>query len=247
MAFCNKCGNQLTGNEKFCAQCGADVIAKPSGASAPSVTPASAPSAPPVQAQPVVSAPVPPPPPPPHVQPVQYVPAGATPVAVAYPQVPQTGGAKKGGMMGTVVVVVIVAAIGYYFYNKQHVTPSPSPTPIPQPTPQPGPNPPPNPGPGGNNKALQAQQSLSAQWQTTNGFIVVTAKWTNNATVNMTSAVMECDQYNAGGTELAQFRVTLNGPTPPNTWSSYSNVQMGEAAADVSKLNCNIVHVTPAT
>jgi hypothetical protein len=246
MAFCNKCGNQLTGNEKFCAQCGADVIAKPSGSAAPvpSVIPTPVPSAPPVHTQPLVSAP---PPPPPPVQQVQYVPAGPAPVAVPYSQVQPAGGAKKGGMMGTVVVLVIVAAIGYYYYNKSHITPSPTPSPTP-PASQPGPqsNPPPS-GGTGNNKALQAQQSLSAQWQTANGFIVVTAKWTNNATVNMTSAVMECDQYNAGGTELAQFRVTLNGPTPPNTWSSYSSVQMGEAAADVSKLNCNIVHVTPAT
>ncbi|HEY1498800.1 MAG TPA: zinc ribbon domain-containing protein [Acidobacteriaceae bacterium] len=244
MAFCNKCGNQLTGNEKFCAQCGADVIAKPSSVTSTTsnVTPTPTPGTPPVQAQPVVSAP-----PPPPVQPVQYVPAGPTPVAVAYPQVQQAGAAKKGGMMGTLVVLAIVAAIGYYYYTKSHVTPTPTPSPTP-PASQPGPqtNPPPA-GGGGNNKALQAQQALSAQWQTSNGFIVVTAKWTNTATVNMTSAVMECDQYNAGGTQLAQFRVTLNGPTPPNTWSSYSSVQMGEAAADVSKLNCSIVHVTPAT
>lgn len=242
MAFCNKCGNQLTGNEKFCAQCGADVSARPASAPTPSApTVAPAPSVAAIPVQPVVSAPLPPPPPP--IQPVHYAPVGPTPVAIAYPP-PQQAGAKKGGMMGTVVVVLIVAAIGYYYYNKSHVTPTPTPTPIPQPTPQPGPTPPPS--SGGDNKALQAQQSLSAQWQTTNGFIVVTAKWTNNATVNMASAAMECDQYNAGGTQLAQFRVTLNGPTPPNTWSSYSNVQMGEAAADVSKLNCNIVHVTPA-
>jgi hypothetical protein len=150
-------------------------------------------------------------------------------------------------MLGTIFVVVIAAAIGYYYYNKAHPgTTPPAATP---PASQPGSpsTPPPSGGGGGGNAALLQQQQLSAQWQAANGFILVNAKWTNSSTVNLSAAVMECDQYDANGTDLSQFRMTLNGPTPPNTWSSYSNVQMGAAANNVSKLVCNLVHVTPSS
>jgi len=245
MAFCNKCGNQLVGNEKFCAQCGATVGA---ASSAASVTPVPGPSGAVRPAtQPMASPPNLPPTMPP-VQPVQYAPMGPGQVAVAYPPPPVAPTNKSGGIVGTVIVVLIAGAIGLYFYNKSHITPAPTPAPTPTPVvSQPGAStPPPAPGTGGN-KALAQQQDLSAQWQALNGFIVVPAKWTNNSNVNMTAAEMECDQYDNQGTELSQFRKTLDGPTPPNTWSSYSNVQMGEAAAGVSKLNCGIVHVTPAS
>jgi hypothetical protein len=203
------------------------------------------PAAVPVPMQAVASAPnrssnMPPAMPP--VQPVHYAPMGPGQVAVAYPPAPVAPANKSGGIVGTLVVVLIAGAIGYYFYNKSHTTPKPTPTP--PAVSQPGTNTPP---PSTGNKVLAQQQDLSAQWQSLNGFIVVSAKWTNNSNVNMTSAEMECDQYDPQGTELSQFRKTLDGPTPPNTWSSYSNVQMGEAAAGVSKLNCGIVHVTPAT
>ena len=154
-------------------------------------------------------------------------------------------------MLGTIVVVVIVAAIGYYFYQnyqKTHSSTNPPTTSTP-PASQPGGTPtnqPPSPGTGGNAALLQ-QQDLSAQWQATGGFVVVTAKWSNGSTVNLSTAVMECDQYDANGTELSQFRVTLNGPTPANTWSSYSNIRMGAVANGLTKLACRIAHVTPAS
>ena len=157
--------------------------------------------------------------------------------------------AQKNGMLGTVIVVVLVAGIGYYYYNKIHPTNTQtSNPPVTQPpsTNNPPSNPPNIPAPTGGNAALLKQQQLDAQWQSANGFIVVNAKWTNASTVNLASAVMECDQYDNGGTDLSQFRMTLNGPTPPQTWSSYSNMQMGEAATGVNKLVCNLVHVTPA-
>jgi hypothetical protein len=247
MAFCNNCGNQLKGAERFCAQCGADVSAKTSSGStlsaSPAPTPAAAPSgsfaaaAPPPPMHPTASAPV------------VYPQGGPTPIPVAYVP-PQTGAAaqNKNGMLGTVIIVIIAAAIGYYFYNKSHTTTNPPTTTTPPAT-QPGAptNPPPPTGGNGGNAALAQQQQLDAQWQATGGFIMVTAKWTNSSTVNLATAVMECDQYDANGTDLSQFRVTLNGPTPANTWSSYSNVQMGAVANGMTKLACKIAHVTPAS
>jgi hypothetical protein len=180
---------------------------------------------------------------------------GQSPMAVAYPPQAQPSQQKK-GMMGTVVVVVIVAAIGYYYYTKSHPTTPPvaNNPPASQPgTPSapgdPGtPNTPPPAGGGGGSAALVNQQAFTAQWANQNGMLMLTtAKWTNNSTTNLTSAVIQCEQDDASGTDLSQYRVTLNGPTPPNTWSSYSNIQIGAVATNMSKVNCTIVHVKPAS
>jgi hypothetical protein len=77
--------------------------------------------------------------------------------------------------------------------------------------------------------------------------VLTTAKWSNNSTANITSAVVQCEQDDASGTDLSQYRVTLNGPTAPNTWSSFSNIQIGAVANNMSKVNCSIVHVKPAS
>ena len=246
MAFCSNCGNQLSDTAKFCAQCGTTVAgAKSSSTSAPGVTPAAAAPiptpAPPAPAAPVAVYPA-------SNAPVHYVPAGQVPVAVAIP--PAQSAQKKNGMIGTIIILAIVAGLGYYYYDKNHPTNTQSNTPpVTQPpsTNNPPSNPPSQGNGGGNgNAALLQQQQLNAEWKSANGFIVVDAKWTNSSSTNLASAVMECDQYDNGGTDLSQFRMTLNGPTPPNTWSSYSNVQMGEAANGVNKLVCNLVHVTPS-
>ncbi|MGB9030755.1 MAG: hypothetical protein WCC27_11600, partial [Acidobacteriaceae bacterium] len=179
--------------------------------------------------------------------PVVFPQGHPTPIPVAYvPQQPAAAGQNK-GLMGTLFVILVAGLIGWYFYNKAHTNTTPPATTPPATQPGPSTNPPPSTGGNGGNAALVKQQDLSANWQATNGFVVVTAKWSNNATVNLASAVMECDQYDANGTDLSQFRVTLNGPTPPNTWSSYSNVQMGAVANGMTKLACRIAHVTPAS
>jgi hypothetical protein len=254
MAFCNNCGNQLKGSERFCAQCGADVSAKTTSiASSPSVAPTAAPgpvpSAAPIPAYVPVASNAPP------VQhaaaaPAAYAPGVPGHIPGAYVPPAQNPPAQNKGILGTVFVVVIVAAIGYYFYQNYQKTHSNTnqPTTSTPPASQPGGTPtnPPSPGTGGNTALLQ-QQDLSAQWQATGGFLLVTAKWSNGSTVNLSTAVMECDQYDANGTELSQFRVTLNGPTPANTWSSYSNIKMGAVANGLTKLACRIAHVTPAS
>jgi len=260
MAFCSNCGNQLNDNAKFCAQCGTVVVSKPSGTSVtpaapPTSAPSVAPAATPVAPGPAPSAPPsfpPTPPPPAAVIPVHYVQPGQVPMGVPVPP-PVQPAQNKNGLVGTIVVLALVAGIGYYYYSKTHPSNGGSNPPVssqPQPQPQPQQTPPPSPG-GGNgggnpNAALLQAQQLNAEWRTGNGFVLVDAKWTNTSSTNLASAVMECDQYNATGADLSQYRMTLNGPTPPNTWSSYSNVQMGEAANGVNKLVCNLVHVTPS-
>jgi hypothetical protein len=153
-------------------------------------------------------------------------------------------------MLGTVIVIVIVAGLGYYYYSKAHPgagSPASNPPAASQPAPQPGAPTPPPAGSGGN-AALVNQQAFNAHWQEENGFLVLTtATWANNSGVGLTSAVVQCEQDDANGTDLSQYRVTLNGPTNANTTSSYSNIRIGAFIANTTKVNCTIVHVKPAS
>ncbi|MFZ0632582.1 MAG: hypothetical protein WA399_15635 [Acidobacteriaceae bacterium] len=145
---------------------------------------------------------------------------------VIVPTEPPAAAQKRGGMTGTLVVLAAIVAVGYYYYNHGKA-PAPAPTP-PQTTSQ----------------ALVQQQSFNAQWQAEGGMLVLTsAKWTNSANVTLSAATVQCEQYNADGTDLSQYRLTLNGPTEPNTASTYSNIQIGAVASGMSKVNCDVVHV----
>ncbi len=228
MAFCSNCGNALLGSERFCAQCGTGVSAKPSAAPIPNSPPAA--------------------------PPIQQAAAAPTPYAVpahgpgSFPGPPAPVPQKHSGLMGTVAILAIVAGLGYYYYAKSHpganAPGSPATTPAAS-----QPAAPAAPGQGsGANAALVNQQSFDAHWQEENGFLVLTtAKWTNNSAVAITSAVVQCEQDNAEGTDLSQYRVTLNGPTAANAWSSYSNIQLGVFIASTAKVNCTVVHVKPAS
>lgn len=137
-------------------------------------------------------------------------------------------------MTGTLVVLAAIVIGGYYYYNHGK---TPAPAPAPAPSSQ----------PSSDTKALVQQQSFAAQWQDESGMLVLTsAKWTNSANVTLSSATVQCEQYNAVGTDLSQYRTTLNGPVQPNTVSTYSNIQIGAVAAGMSKVNCDVVHVKPA-
>jgi hypothetical protein len=149
------------------------------------------------------------------------------PIGVGIPTSPPATAQKRGGMMGTLVVLAAIVGGGYYYYHKP-----------------PGPGPGPSQPPSTDTKALVQQQTFSAQWQDENGMLILTsAKWTNSANVTLSSATVQCEQYNATGTDLSQYRVTLTGPTEPNTASTYSNIQMGAVASGMSKVNCDVVHV----
>jgi len=149
-------------------------------------------------------------------------------------------------MMGTVLVVLIAAGIGYYYYNKTHPpTPANNP-PASQPA-TPG-NPPSSGSGGGGSAALVNLQNFNAHWQDENGMLVLTtASWANNSNVTITSATLQCRQFNGAGTDLSEYRWTLNGPTNAGATSTYSNISLGATASGMTRVDCEIIHVKPAS
>jgi hypothetical protein len=94
------------------------------------------------------------------------------------------------------------------------------------------------------------QQQWSSQEAPANGYVQVqNGKWTNGSTVAMASAVLECDQYDANQTVLAQNQATLTPNNPPLAAGSYVTLNpfnMGQVVQNVNSVNCGIVAVTPA-
>ena len=225
MAFCGSCGHKLEGNERFCVNCGRDVSANAGSATATSVAPA-------------VSTTVPPAAPTPSFQPVQPIqaiqpgqpisgmpgayPPGAIPIVVQAPPAP----AKRGGRWGTFIVIALLAGGGYYYYSTHKPAPPPQPP---------------------SSSTLVNQNVFDAHWQTVNGFIQISnGKWTNNSTVPVQAATLECDQYDASGTDLDQMRTTLNGPAQPGGSVTFNPFWMGAVASNLNKVTCKIVNVDQA-
>ncbi|HEY1804200.1 MAG TPA: zinc ribbon domain-containing protein [Terracidiphilus sp.] len=245
--FCSKCGAQSADSERFCAKCGNDLTA---GATAPAVAAVPVAVAQPVAPPPpVYTAPPPPPqsyaPPPP-----QYGAPGPVPVMM-----PAAEPAKKNNMLW-LALAVAAAAGGWYYYHKP---PAPTATnPPAQTQPQPGGAPPPaatpaqpgGPGPGGPNAALVQQQTWSSQEQPVNGYVQVqNGKWTNGSQTNITSATLECDQYDANQTVLAQNQTNLtmnNPPLNPGGYATFGSFNSGQIVQNVNSVNCGIVAVVPA-
>ncbi len=229
MAFCSNCGNPITGTQKFCAQCGAAVSAKISNATAAASAPP--PNVPPPPAEPVATAPAP-------------YPAGSVPVVIPVPLPAQP--ASRKGRLSTVVVILIVAAVAWYYYNRSQHSASAAPASNP-PTQPATPSSPPSGSGGQANAAVVKLQTFNAQWQNQSGMLILTtATWTNNSDTNITAATLQCRQYNAAGTDLSEYRVTLNGPTHAGTESTFSNISLGATATGMAKVDCTIVHVKPA-
>ncbi len=257
-AFCSKCGAHVEENERFCPQCGNDVTAGSAPAAAGPV-PVAPPTAPP---PPVYAAPPPPPPgyaaPPPQgygaPPSAPYVVPGQAPIPV---MMPPAEGAKKNNMLW-LVIAVVAAVGGWYYYHNQHPTTATTPPTAPQTAPQPGgappgpasPAQPGGPGPGGPNAALVQQQQWSSQEQPVNGSVQVqNGKWVNGSQVAITSAVLECDQYDANQTVLAQNQTNLtlsNPPLTPGNNATFNNFNAGQIVQNVNSVNCGIVDVTPA-
>jgi hypothetical protein len=151
---------------------------------------------------------------------------------------------QKKGMVGTVVIVLLVAGLGYYFYSKSHVPAKPAPTPAPVVQ-----TPPPNGNSGnGGTAALVKLQSFNAHWQDESGMLTLTtATWANNSTTDIASATLQCRQFNTAGTDLSEYRVTLNGPTKAQASSQFSNISLGATASGMTKVDCSIIHVKPAS
>lgn len=256
-AFCSKCGAHVEENERFCPKCGNDVTAAAATPAVAPVAPAPVPVAQPVAPPPpVYSAPPPqgyaaPPQPPPSypTPPVQgYGAPGPIPVVV-----PPAEGGKNNNMLW-LVIAVAAAAGGWYYYHKP-----PEPTPQTQnPPAQPGGAPPQpatpaqpgGPGPGGPNAALVQQQQWSSQEQPVNGQVQVqNGKWVNGAAVAITTAVLECDQYDANQAVLAQNQTNLtlsNPPLTPGGNATFNSFNAGQIVQNVNSVNCGIVAVTPA-
>jgi hypothetical protein len=264
MKFCNHCGAQLTGDERFCASCGADVNAPAPASSAPAPVPTPVPIPAPTLAPAAA---------------VQYAapavlqprPAGiADPFAFHAPVAPAAPMAEvphsHSGVHWSWIILAVVIAAGY-FYNKQNTPAAPGPAPAQgtpagapaqgtpaapgAPAPQPGdPAQPAAAPPAGNspNAALLQQQSFSGHWQSAYGTITVTnGIWTNHSNVALQSAVLECDQYSATGADLAQWKENLTGPVAAGASANFNPFQMGTANNLMSKVNCAIVDVTPAS
>jgi hypothetical protein len=163
----------------------------------------------------------------PVFQPVQPVtampggfPQGAIPIVMTAPPQAQ---AKRGGRWGTFLVIALALGGGYYFYSTHKPAPAP---------------------PAPSNSAVAKQEAFDAHWQTVNGFIQISSgKWTNNSTVPVQSATLECAQYDASGTELDQMRTTLNGPTQPGGSITFNPFWMGAVASNLNRVTCTIVHV----
>src|ERR1017187_7159209 len=150
--------------------------------------------------------------------PASFVPPAPIPVAVA---IPAQASAKRSGLLLVVIVLVVVAA-GYYYYTKHKAPAAPQP---------------------GADAALVKQQAFNADWRNSFGFVqVYNARWTNNAAVVIQSATLECDQYAGNGTDLAQMRITLNGPLQPGASTTFNPFQMGEVAVNVNRVKCNVVY-----
>jgi len=171
--------------------------------------------------------------------------------------VPPAEPAKKNNTLW-IVIAIAAAAGGWYYYNQQHPTPTATNPPT-QPAPQqPGGTPPQpatpaqpgGPGPGGPNAALVQQQQWSSQEVPSNGYVQVqNGKWTNGSQVNMTSATLECDQYDANQTVLAQNQTNLtmnNPPLTPGGYATFGNFNAGQIVQNVNSVNCGIVAVVPA-
>lgn len=221
MAFCSNCGNQLEGNERFCGKCGSDVSAKTGPAAGPvAAGPIAVPRAVPSAAMPPAQ-----PVQPMAAMPGMYAAPGAIPMAVAMP--PQAP-AKRGITLGTVVIIAALAAAGYYYYKNYYV--------------------PEHQKQNGGAAALGKLQAFDAHWQTVNGYIELTnGKWTNNSTVAVQSATLECDQYDAGGNDLDQMRTTLTGPVNPGGTDSFNPFNMGAVANNLNKVTCTILYAKAAS
>ena len=236
MAFCTNCGVQLAEGERFCGKCGADQTAKAGGAPAPFPPPV---GAPPLAATPQM----------PFVAPSQV------PMSVAMP--PQAP-AKKSGMMW--LGIIIVAAGGYYYYTHymqpkgpQGQTPGNPPQSQPAPQRQPGVpgQQPGGQGQGGSNAQLVHMQSFTAQITVDSGDVeILNGQWTNNSTVAIQSATLECIQYSIGGQQLTQDQIAISGPNheavQPQHTITFDPFAGGTVLPGATRASCSIVAVVPA-
>lgn len=235
MTFCGNCGAQLKGDERFCVACGAAVPAKgteANGATAPVAAPVAAAVAAPVAA-PAAMAPAPPPVPYAQAAPVAYAqpagyaaPPGTVPVVVNMP-----AAANHGGKVWVVVAIVALLA-GSYFYSKHKQAVAAANAAA----------------AAAANAAELKDQWITGNWESVYGYVQVrNAAWTNRSAKVMQSATLECDQYAADGSDLMQMHTNLNGPVNPGATATFNPFQMGAVTMHMTRVNCFISAVVPAS
>jgi hypothetical protein len=170
--------------------------------------------------------------------------------------VPPPAEPKKNNTMW--IVIAIAAAVGgwYYYHNNQQQTQNPPANP-PLTAPAPGGAPPQpatpvqpgGPGPGGPNAALVQAQQWSSQENPVNGQVQVqNGKWVNGSNTPIQTAVLECAQYDANQTVLAQNQINLtlsNPPLAPGNNATFDAFNAGQIVQGTTSANCGIISVTP--
>jgi hypothetical protein len=137
---------------------------------------------------------------------------------------------KRGGRMSTIIIIVLVLWFGYYYLTHRvpPITPAQEAAAV---------------------AAMSKQQSFDCNFQNVDGYLQVTnGKWTNNSSVAIPAATLECDQTDSNGTDLDEMRINLKspqGPLQPGTSQTFNAFQMGEIANNASKVHCTVVTVTP--
>jgi hypothetical protein len=137
---------------------------------------------------------------------------------------------KRGGKMSTIIILLLVLGFGYYYMK--HRTPPVTAADV-----------------LAAEAALAKQQAFDCNFQNEGGYLEVNnGKWTNNSTVAIAAATLECDQTDSDGTDLDEMRINLKSPQgalQPGTSQTYNPFRMGEIANNASKVHCTVVTVTP--
>jgi zinc-ribbon domain len=104
------------------------------------------------------------------------------------------------------------------------------------------------PGGGGNDAALVQQQQFAGRWVPQNGNVEVeNAQWRNASNVSIQSVTLECVQYGSTGTVIFHTTTVLNGPAAPGATMTFGAFPMGAIQQGMTKVQCGIVGVTPAS
>jgi hypothetical protein len=92
-------------------------------------------------------------------------------------------------------------------------------------------------------------QSFTGEVGEANGQVQISnGRWTNNSTVAIQSATLECTQYGTTGTALTQTQTTLTGatgPLQPESSTTFNPFQVGNVVVGATRANCGIVGVSP--
>jgi hypothetical protein len=200
--------------------------------------------------------------------PTQYPPPGPIPVIGMPPPAPAKG---HGWVWGIVIVGAIVYGLYYLTtHDQQNQQPNQNPQTQPQGQ-QPGNQPqgqqpgnqPQGQQPGGQPQGQQPGQggaggtdNIAQQQKFTfnpvnqNGTVEITqATWENDSNVTITSATLECAQFDAQNQiiQASIMQTTLNGPLSPGQNTTFPSFQMGQVQQGVQEVKCGIVQVVPAS